>query len=365
MTKSVRTNPNTTPRITPRTPPHAARRCCTSLARALSFHFLPFLLTLLALLLAAPALAQPSHEALISLRNGDTLRGQIYSTSDSTIELAHPLLGTLFLPQSAVRSIIINPPNDQSHTQAQVPGPATSTSSTSAASVPAEEDSPALPPPAPSWNRRLDLGLNGSEGNSSSLSFRVGAGLERIAPDLETRVSGLYTRASDSGTVSQSRAELNARNDWLSETSPWGFFLQGRAEFDEFQDWDWRTSAVLGPSYQLIKNDRTSLRLRAGAGLAREFGSGRNSLIPEALAGFDLQHALTDRQRLFLSTELLPSLDNLGDYRASNKLGYEMDITEDSKATIRLGIDHRYDSSAPSDRDSNDIDFFATLGVQF
>jgi putative salt-induced outer membrane protein YdiY len=209
------------------------------------------------------------------------------------------------------------------------------------------------------------LGLNGSEGNSSSLSFRVGAGLERIAPDLETRVSGLYTRASDSGTVSQSRAELNARNDWLSETSPWGFFLQGRAEFDEFQDWDWRTSAVLGPSYQLIKNDRTSLRLRAGAGVAREFGGGRNNLIPEALAGFDLQHALTDRQRLFLSTELLPSLDNLGDYRASNKLGYEMDITEDSKATIRLGIDHRYDSNAPSDRDSNDIDFFATLGVHF
>ncbi len=321
------------------------------------------LLILLTLLAPVAAHAQPNpgtpstNAAIISLRNGDVLRGSVLSISEATIELAHPLLGTLFLPQSAVRSVILNPSDEA---PPATPGPP------DAQTQPPPTDAPTtdLPPP-PGWRRRLDLGLNGSEGNSSSLSFRVGAGLERIAPDLETRVSGLYTRASDSGTVSQSRAELNARNDWLSETSPWGFFLQGRAEFDEFQDWDWRTSAVLGPSYQLIKNDRTSLRLRAGAGLAREFGSDRNSLIPEALAGFDLTHALTDRQRLFLSTELLPSLDNLGDYRASNKLGYEMDITEDSQATIRLGVDHRYDSNAPSDRDSNDIDFFATLGVHF
>jgi putative salt-induced outer membrane protein YdiY len=322
------------------------------------------LLVLLLFLAPTAARAQlnpgvPStNAAIVSLRNGDILRGSILSASETTIELAHPLLGTLLLPQSAVRSVVINPPHEAE--------PASMSQSESDAPVqqPAADGPVDLAPP-PSWSRRLDLGLNGSEGNSSSLSFRVGAGLERIAPDLETRVTGLYTRASDNGTVSQSRAELNARNDWLSTTSPWGFFLQGRVEFDEFQDWDWRTSAVLGPSYQLIENDRTSLRLRAGAGVAREFGGGRNNLIPEALAGFDFKHNLSDRQRLFLSTELLPSLDDLGEYRASNKLGYEMDITEDSKATIRLGIDHRYDSTAPSDRDSNDIDFFATLGVHF
>ena len=330
---------------------------------------LPRILTLLLALLAiSPALAQSKSDALISLRNGDTLRGQIFSISETTIELAHPLLGTLFLPQSAVRSVVINPALN-SPLDEPVSAPPTDTSQSGTLPPPAapapDPDSPMLPAPPAQWDRRLDLGLNGSEGNSSSLSFRVGGGAERIAPDLETRITGLYTRSSDNGTVSQSRAELNARNDWLSRTSPWGFFLQGRAEFDEFQDWDWRVSAVLGPSYQLIKNDRTSLRLRAGAGLAREFGGERNSLIPEALAGFDLKHALSDRQRIFLSTELLPSLDNLGGYRASNKLGYEMDITPDSKATIRLGIDHRYDSNAPSDRDSNDVDFFATLGVQF
>jgi hypothetical protein len=175
---------------------------------------------------------------------------------------------------------------------------------------------------------------------------------------------------TDDGIKSKSRGEVNLRNDWLLNPSPWGFFALGKVEYDEFQPWDLRGSAFVGPSYTFIQSTRTTLRGRTGLGITREFGSERNEVSPEALFGLELNHKLSDRSRLFGSTEILPSLADFPEHRINSQAGYELLVDPQMRLNIKFGVASRYNSD-PGERDngvrfkSNDIEYFITAGWDF
>ncbi|MBL0871539.1 MAG: DUF481 domain-containing protein, partial [Phycisphaerales bacterium] len=216
------------------------------------------------------------------------------------------------------------------------------------------------------WKGTVDLGLNGSSGNSENLSLRGAVGLKRATEDMETAVNFSYIYATDDGKATKSRAEASIRNDWLLKDSPWGFFAQGKFEFDDFQSWLYRVSAFAGPSYTFIKNDDTLLRGRLGFGLSREImRNADNAINPEALAGLDFEHKLNDRTKVFANVDYLPSLKRFTTFRIDSKAGLEILLDKDSGMNFKLGANDRYQSNPGPGAKRNDIDYFATLGWSF
>jgi len=215
------------------------------------------------------------------------------------------------------------------------------------------------------WSRSAELGLNGSEGNSETFNFRVGLRTERITDLMETRASATYSYGSDDGSKTTNRANFSARNDWLFEESRWGAFALGRVEFDEFQDWEWRVSGFVGPSYTFIREDDLTLRGRVGAGGSRAFGGEDNKFRWEGLVGLDLIWQITERQSFFVTTEAYPSFRDRREFRTFTDAGYQILVDPEMNLSLRIGATHRYDSRPGPDTDKNDLEYFALLSLAF
>lgn len=306
----------------------------------------------LALAAASVAVAGLVSAENIKLSSGEVLNVTVTEQTETTIKFTHPVLGEMTLPKSSVT--LLDPVATVAAVEEQV--------KTAKAAVP--------PPPPPAtfrdgWKGSVEVGLAGAEGNSENFNLRAGAGASRIAELMETRFDATYVYATDNGEKSKNRLETNARNDWLLENSKWGFFLQGRYEYDDFTDYDHRVSVFAGPTYTFIRNDKTTLRGRVGAGVTREIGGSRNEYIPEALIGIDLTHKLTERQDIFFSSEYIPSLSDFPDFRLNTRAGYAFLLDEKTSARLRAGIAQRHNSDPGDGFKQNDWEYFLTLGWEF
>lgn len=215
------------------------------------------------------------------------------------------------------------------------------------------------------WKRTADVGINGAEGNSENNSFRAGFTGERKASDMETKAGINYVYSSTGGEKSTSRGEAFLRNDWLFKDSPWGVFAQGKLEYDEFAAWDWRASFSVGPSYTFIKNDTTLLRGRLGLGGSQTWGDPDEDFRFEAMAGLDVEHKLTERQKVYASVEYYPDLSDFPGYRLDAKAGWELLVDPESNLFLKVGLVDRYDSAPGDGKKKNDFEYFATLSWVF
>ncbi|MBL8765339.1 MAG: DUF481 domain-containing protein [Phycisphaerae bacterium] len=215
------------------------------------------------------------------------------------------------------------------------------------------------------WKSQVEGGLTGSAGNSETLNLRFGLTSKRVATDMETTFGIGYLYATDSGDKTKSRGQTDIRNDWLLGDTPWSIFAIGKAEYDEFQDWDWRVSAYGGVGYKVIRTERVTWNLRAGAGIAREFGGQRNDIVPEGLLGWDFNWKINDRASFFNTFDFYPSLKDLSEYRFNTKAGIEVVIDPDMGLSLKAGVEDKYQSSPGPGKKRNDIEYFLTLAFSF
>lgn len=215
------------------------------------------------------------------------------------------------------------------------------------------------------WTGSVEVGLNGSDGNTEQLSFRVAAKAVRKVEKYETSVGVSYQYANSDGVKSESRATAFFRNDWLIKDSRWRYFAEGKYEYDEFQDWDHRLSGFAGVGYEFIENDKTTLIGRVGFGGSYEIGGMDEEFKPEAMFGLDLTHKITDNQRLTASTEFYPDLSDLNEFRMINRAGWEITVDPETNMFLRLGAEHRHDSDPGTGFKHNDLDYYLTLGWDF
>jgi hypothetical protein len=216
------------------------------------------------------------------------------------------------------------------------------------------------------WKHNVDVGFNGSDGNSRTFSGRGGIGAERKAQDMETKAGVSYVFAKDRSTKTKSRGEAFLRNDWIWPESRWGLWALGRLEYDEFQLWDWRASVFFGPSYTFIKNERTLLRGRAGLGAVYEFGGdAEEELEFSGMLGVDFEHKLTERSKIFATVEWIPNFSDWYEYRMVGAAGYELLVDPESGMLLKLGVSDRYDSDPGTGVERNDFEYFGTLSWTF
>lgn len=221
------------------------------------------------------------------------------------------------------------------------------------------EDLPVQAEPEPLvklWEGNLEMGVNGTEGNSRTFNLRFGAKLKRktewntLSGDLD------YRRDSADSQETANRAFLDWRFEHLFQDSPWTWFVHGTVEYDEFQAFDLRVALDTGLGYRFINTDMTNLTGRFGGGTSREIGGPDDEFIPEAVFGLDFEHKINKRHKLTLTVEYRPDVTDFADYRLNSKVGWEILLDEAMNLSMKITASDRYDST-PHGAKPNDLDY--------
>ena len=212
----------------------------------------------------------------------------------------------------------------------------------------------------PAWEKGIELGINGSEGNGQALSLLTAGRLRRETNRSIWGIDVVYAKNEAQGILTQHYAFMNSRFDYKLGDSRWLLWNVTRLEYDEFKAFDLRLAINGGVGYDFIRTDVRKLTGRFGAGGSREFGSGNDEWTPEAVFGADYIHKLSDRQRLAITSDYYPSWEDFKDYRLVTQASWELLLDEATNLSLKVGILDRYDST-PQGLQPNDFDYFITL----
>jgi putative salt-induced outer membrane protein YdiY len=289
--------------------------------------------------------ATSSAEEIV-LTNGDRLTGEITAQSDDSVTLQHPALGQLVISRTQIADLRL--------------GPGTPVAADSVLQV---ESDPGLLGTGwlTNWKRRVSLGIIGTSGKSHDL--KINADFTAKYEDERKRWGHetSYYRNSADGTLSDQNFFSTLRRDWLEPRSPWFAFADGRVDYDEFKDWDYRLAADAGVGYEFVKTDNYRLLGRAGLGANQTIGGSREELTPEASLGVDVSWKINSQQDLAFVNTLYPNLRQTGELRNLTSLDWRYGIDEKAGLGLKISLSNEYDSLTEAGVSKYDFKYIGAL----
>jgi putative salt-induced outer membrane protein YdiY len=210
------------------------------------------------------------------------------------------------------------------------------------------------------WEGNLELGLNGTEGNSQTFNVRLGFTAKHKTEWLVKSLQITSIQKSANGISTANTALLDGRLDWPIPSTAWNYFVHGLLEYDEFKPFDARISADTGIGYEFIQTDYTTLVGRTGFALSREIGGADDEVVPEWLFGAEYKHKFNEFHSISFKTDYYPSLTDFSDFRLNSQASWEMMLSREWGLSLKLSAIDRYDST-PQGAKPNDLDYSTLL----
>lgn len=280
------------------------------------------------------ATAAASADTLV-LANGDELNCEIVQWAVDHVVIDHPQLGRMRLDLDQLAIDTGKPPNPGLFGTGFLRG----------------------------WTRRIDLGINGKEGNS--VSTNVTGGLNFGYQDDWTRwkIEGRYFYDREDDGDSDNNARLAVSRDWLFPERRWFVRFAGVYQFDRFEAWRHRLTIAAGPGFHLIQKEQHSLDAMLGPAFTREFGETQVSKA-EGVLGLDYKWTISERQTLSLSNSLFAETSpDAGALRNFSELRWSLSLLERPKLSLNVGVDNEYESRPEDGDEPNDLTYFVSLGL--
>jgi putative salt-induced outer membrane protein YdiY len=214
------------------------------------------------------------------------------------------------------------------------------------------------------WEGRVELGLNGSAGNSDRFATRYGAKVKRRTRSTTFTADLLYSTSTANGVSNEDKLLAESRTEWTLWDTPWHYFGHGTADYDRFTAFGLRLAADTGLGYQYVDTGWTQIKARAGVGFSKEFDSPDEEIVPEVVVGMSFEHRLTPRQKLIGSGDLFPDASDVQDFRIRSSASWEIKIDPPARLSLRLGVIERFDST-PNGKRKNDLDYSTLIVWEF
>lgn len=214
------------------------------------------------------------------------------------------------------------------------------------------------------WKGGVELGVNGADGNSNNFNLLTALNLKYENERNAFKTDYVYNYANADGQDTVNRWLWTARHERLFPGSRWSCFIRGEAERDEFKNFDVRLASHLGCAYTAIKNDRSMLKGRLGAGGSQKIGGPDTAFRPEMNLGVDFEHKFNDRTKFSGNIDHFPSLIEADVYRIEARLAFEVLIDPAYNLVLKMGLLDTYDSE-PAGRRPNDISYFTSIQWRF
>lgn len=284
----------------------------------------------------------------VKLADGDVLHGTVVEQTEDHVVLEHRVLGRLTIPRDEIVSLVVGAP------PAATPGDRGMPLEAGGKEPKPKEDK--------GWKVHVDLALFASAGKSDEQTLRLGGEVNRDTVDRRFELDIAYYLAVTEGEKTDSELSTGVRHDWLIPDSRWFYFAQGRYDYDEFESWEHRVAAHVGPGYNLIERDALKLNVRAGMGTRREVGSENDDWKPEAIVGGNLKWQLSARQSIKFGASFFPVVDDVDDYRSRTTGNWRLQIAEEPTLSLNVGFSHEYQSVVNSGDEKNNLKVFAGVG---
>ncbi|MEJ2691848.1 MAG: DUF481 domain-containing protein [Candidatus Thiodiazotropha sp.] len=211
------------------------------------------------------------------------------------------------------------------------------------------------------WKHEVEVGLNGATGNSESLTLHTGHISRYKDADHGWKITTAYDKAKSDGVVSRNQFFADLLKDWYWSESPWFAFAQGRYDWDDFQEWDYRLSASGGAGYLFLDDDTWYLAGRFGLGGNKTYGSANEEFTPEVILSLDAAWTISKYEMVDFKTTFYPSLEESGEYRNITNLNWKMALGDSRNLAMKIGLSNEYDSLAAPGTETNDFKYNLSL----
>lgn len=310
---------------------------------------LAFIIILLAVF-TTPALVPTSADAdRVILKNGDVLSGKVVESTDQRLVLEHPQLGTIEIDPFAVESVEEGETVEPTLPAELAPEP----EKTGAALI------------ASRIKCRFETGATGKQGNTETFSTRAAFVSDYTSEAVRVRFDSAYFYGSVRNTINQNEYTIGLMNYLFVKDTPWFFFLGGRYDWKQFEQWQSRVSASTGVGCRFIKTDNLESTVRAGVGFKREYESEEDEIKPEGLLGWEMTWNIDQTQRLYADTVYLHDFASAGEYRVLSKANYALKLDRARGIDFSLGVENEYQSDVEPDFEHNDLKYYGALVVGF
>lgn len=317
----------------------------------------------------------------VTLKNGDTVSGQIIKKDGDSLTIKSELMGEITMPWSAVTSVKSdNPLFVKLPTGKEVNGKVTTEGKDlSVASPAATETAPIgqvstirnaaeqqkyerllAPGWLDLWAGYFDLGFSLARGNSHTDTLTTAFNAVRATRNDKTALffNQIYSTGSFNinGVTTTGKTADAARGGISYDhdiNSRWFWQALNTDEYDTFQSLDFRFVGGGGLGYHAIKNDRTTLDLLAGADYTHEaFTGGIVRNLGELNFGDDFSHKVTGVTSVMQSMRyyIAPSS---GEYRLAFDAGAATTIHK--WLSWQVSVSDRYLSNPVQFHKGNDI----------
>ena len=220
-------------------------------------------------------------------------------------------------------------------------------------------DDPVVVEAKKTWTGSLELGLNGSEGNTVNFNLHTGFDFARQTGGGMFEVGFDYAKVNSSGFKTDHHALLDLEHKWIGQ-SRLGGFVHFAFDYDEFKAFDSRISANGGLDYRLVGTDWTELVGRWGAGFSQELGGPSNRTVPEAIFGLRLKRQVTDRQQFEMEVQYFPDWSRFSDFRLETDVAWKILLDQARALSLKFDLNDRYDNT-PGGLQPNDLTYAVLL----
>ena len=273
----------------------------------------------------------------IRLKSGDELNAVIVEVTADTVIIEHPELGRMKIPRAKIEGDLKHKLNPGLFGTQFMRG----------------------------WDRRIDLGFNGSQGNSISRNVTGGLNLNYKDEEKYWIITGRYFFQGDENGTSDNNARLDIRREWLLPGSRWFAYSALRYQYDEFEPWLHRIVLTAGPGYNLVKREKNILNIRFGPAYTRDFDGLRKNQA-EALLAMDYTWKPRDRLKLTLSNMFYAQLaPDAGQWRNVTLAEWSMRLFNEPELDFILGGENEYETDIEPPDKKLRLKYYMTLGLNF
>ena len=317
-----------------------------------------FCITLPALFVIAcvPAFSQDeapaSNEAIVALKNGDRVQGELTDEGKDEVLVDSPVFGTVTLERDQIEGITM---------VADAEAKAEAEKKAAAAAAAAEK---AKSP----WSGSANLGLTYSDNSSTNLTLNLGASAKRETKESVLNMNVQYFYSQDERSTTDNDVIATFDQTWITSDAngqlPWSYFAQGTYQWDEFETWEQRLSPYAGIGYALERTDDLTVDLRLGGGGTWQY-EGDQNFITQFLFEVNSTWKIDDRSLLTGAVKFAPNVNAFDDYFLTLSAVYKTKLMKDSPLTFNISFLNIYDSEPGIGENGNDLKLVMGLGYTF
>jgi len=216
------------------------------------------------------------------------------------------------------------------------------------------------------WESSAAVGLTISGGNSKSFQSTLTANSSRKWSKDEALL-GAQAGFGESTVVDRADGEDDEKNTteaYIKGFGQWNHLFTDRfygglrldAVNDAISDIDYRFTLSPLAGYYFIKSAATTLAIEFGPSLVCEKVGGEDDTYAGLRLAERFEHKFTTGSRIWQSTEIVPEIDDFGNFIATSEIGAEAPLSK--KLSLRLVFQHVYDSKPAKAGEFNGDTFY-------